>query len=261
MLYDQILRTLRYEGAITDKDTVFVACGGDTDARALHKFGIANAVISNLDEGRNDGIGNYPWLAADAENLPLADKSYDWGIIHAGLHHCASPHRGLLELLRIARKGVIVVEARDSAIMALAVRLNLTVQYELDSVALGGGGVRNTPVPNYIYRWTEHEVRKTVESARPETVNNTRFFYGLFLPEERMSMHSLPKRIAYRIAATGVKLAFKLFPKQGNQFGFVVTPGPDKPWITRDPEPRLDPAYQLGFDPEKYEREEVEQLA
>ena len=257
MFYARLLRVLCQEGAITDGDAVFVACGGDTDARALGAVGISNAVISNLDQRRNDGIGSYDWLSADAEDLPAADNSYDWGIVHAGLHHCASPHRGLLELLRIARKGVIVIEARDSAVTRLAARLGFTSNYELDSVALGGGGVRNTPVPNFIYRWTEREVWKTVESARPEIDNHIRFFYGLSLPEERMSMHSRPRRLAYRVAAAGVRVAVRIMPRQGNLFGFVVTPGPDKSWIARDPGPMLDPRFKLPFDPDSYVREEV----
>ena len=257
MFYSRLLRMLCEEGAITNGDSVFVACGGDTDARALAAVGIGGAVISNLDERRNDGIGSYDWLSADAENLPAADDSYDWGIVHAGLHHCASPHRGLLELLRIARKGVLVIEARDSAVTRLAVRLGFTPDYELDSVALGAGGVRNTPVPNFIYRWTEREVWKTVESARPEIANHIRFFYALSLPEERLSMHARPRQVAYRVAAAAVRLVVRVMPRQGNLFGFVVTPGPDKPWIARDPGPILDPEFKLPFDPRGYVREEV----
>ena len=52
--------------------------------------------------------------------------------------------------------------------MRVAQRLGVVDEYELTAVADNGlpaGGVRNSPVPNYVYRWTEREVEKTIASA------------------------------------------------------------------------------------------------
>ena len=79
-------------------------------------------------------------------------SSFDWAIVHAGLHHCASPHRGLLEMCRVARKGVVVMEARDSMLIRLAARVGLVPNYELETVAIANfaiGGLRNSAIPNY----------------------------------------------------------------------------------------------------------------
>lgn len=264
-IYERALANLEAEGLLSKDDRVFVACGGDSDARALHRCGMRNVLISNVDDRRSEGIGDYEWMHCDAEDLPLDDDSFDWGTVHAGLHHCSSPHRGLLELLRIARKGIVAVEARDSLIMNVAVKLGFTTNYEIEAVALDGGtggGFRNGPVPNFIYRWTESEVRKTVESAYPDRITEFRFFYDITLPVERLTMLSAPKRALITAAGWGAKLAFKMFPKQGNQFAFaIIKTGLDKPWIARDQTgAHLDPHFDTGFEPSKYVKEVVEEL-
>jgi ubiquinone/menaquinone biosynthesis C-methylase UbiE len=61
----------------------------------------------------------------DAERLTYGDGSFDVVIAHAGLHHCHSPHRALLEMYRVARKAAIAFESRDSRLIRTAVRLGL----------------------------------------------------------------------------------------------------------------------------------------
>lgn len=258
-LYEKVLRELLASGAMNVDDSVFVSCGGSYDAETLRKTGFKNVTIGNLDDQYDGACEPFQWQLSDAEALGLADNSVDWGIVHAGLHHCASPHRGLLELCRIARKGVIAFEARDSSLMRAAVKLGMTGDYEIESVALHPqqlGGLRHGSVPNYIYRWTEREIVKTVESAHPDRVNDFRFFYHLRLPTERLTMSGPVKRAVARVGGAIVTLAVKLFPRQSNEFAFAVLATPDdKPWITRDAAgPRLNPAYRLGFDPKAYVR-------
>jgi len=254
-IYERALASLQSQGLIGVEDRILVACGGDTDARALRHRGFRDALITNLDDRRSEGIGPYAWQSCDAEDLPFADDSFDWGIVNAGLHHCRSPHRGLLELLRVSRRGILAIEARDSLLMRLAVRMGLAPDYELECVALGTGGLRDGPVPNFIYRWTEREVRKTVESADPGAVNELRFYYGLVLPEERMTMAGPTKRLAARIGGLFARALFRLMPRQGNRFAFaVVRTGRAKPWIKAG---ELDPDYRLGFDPARYVPEEI----
>jgi hypothetical protein len=75
-------------------------------------------------------------------------------MVHAGLHHCASPHRALLERYRVARKAVLVFEARDSLMVRTAVAL-ASSDFELEAVSGEGyesGGLNNGPIPNLGYR-------------------------------------------------------------------------------------------------------------
>lgn len=255
--YEKTIRTLQRDGLIDSSHCIVVSCGGEADILALSSCGLDNAVITNIDNGQRGGEGLYKWQHCDAEHLPFEDESFDWGFVHAGLHHCASPHRGLLELLRVARKGILVIEARDSFTMRLAVRLGLTSDYEIEAAAMlqgGGGGVGNSGVPNFVYRWTENEVRKTIESAYPERLNRIRFFYGLRLPNERHTMSRPLKRHVVKVLGLGVKALVKLAPSQGNEFAFVILKSTtDKPWIKRSHgAATLDTDYRLGFDTRKY---------
>jgi SAM-dependent methyltransferase len=256
-LYEHVLDQLLRADVIGTGDKVLVICGNAWDRGHFLDRGFSDVTISNIDNSIGDKMAPSDWARIDAEDIALPDNSVDVAIVHAGLHHCRSPHRGLCEMLRIARKAVIVIEARDSFVMRLAERIGMTPRYELEAVALEGnsGGVRNTAVPNFIYRWTEREVRKTIESARPEIINEFRFWYGLRLPTQRLSMSSSSKQILARIFGACAKLVAWLLPRQGNEFAFAVMPAADKPWIARENgHARLSRTYRLGFDPAKYRR-------
>jgi ubiquinone/menaquinone biosynthesis C-methylase UbiE len=257
--YEQTVRRLLEEGVLSADDKVLIVCGGTFDAQAVQAAGLSNVLITNLDDRYNGYCAPYDWDYADAEALKMADNSFDWVFEHAGLHHCASPHLALLEMMRVARKGVLAVESRDSALMRTAVRLNFTSEYEIESVVLdanGTGGQRNTGVPNFVYRWTENEVRKTVESGFPGRINDIRYFYGLNVPMQRLSMASGFRQAAARILGVAARLAFKLMPKQGNQFAFaIINSGNTKSWLMTDEKGlRMNPQYDVGFDPKKYSR-------
>lgn len=256
--YGRVLSALLADGTITRDDKVVVLCGGSFDRNELLSLGFADATISNLDTEMGNDIAPLQWSRIDAEQIDLPDGSVDVAIVHAGLHHCRSPHKALCEMLRIARKAVIVMEARDSFVMRTAERFGMTSSYELEAVALSNnsGGVRNSAIPNYIYRWTESEVRKTVESARPEAVNGFQFFYGLRLPDRRLEMSGGLKRFVAALLFPVARLVAALAPGQGNEFGFVITSDGCKPWISGEAgNLALDPSYQLGFEPSRYRRD------
>jgi SAM-dependent methyltransferase len=252
--YPHVLRELRSAG-LSARDSVLVVCGGSFDAQILREAGFADVTISNLDERYDESCAPFKWARLDVEALDLPDASVDWAVCHAGLHHCFSPHAALLEMSRVSRKGVIVIEARDSALIRTAVRLGLTVDYELEAVVLQGyasGGLRNGPIPNYVYRWTEREVVKAIESAYPGRQNTFRFFYGLTVPLQRLSMSGPGKRLLARALGLAASIFQRVLPKQCNLFAFaVLNTGHEKPWM-QNGEMRRD--YRLGFDPAKYRR-------
>jgi SAM-dependent methyltransferase len=257
-IYASALDALLREGALSPNDSVLVVCGGAFDRDAFLARAFANVTISNLALHRDSSCDPYPWRRLDAEDLAVPDQSYDWAVVHMGLHHCASPHRGLNEMMRVARKGVLVMENRDSLTIRLAVKVGLTRDYEIEPVALdpnhASGGWRNGGIPNFVYRWTEWEVTKTAESARPGEVNDFRFFYGLRLPTYRIAMSPRPVQLIAKAGFVVVRGIFKLFPKQGNEFAFaIIRTGKPKPWMKGTPDAlRFNTEYRLGFDPEKY---------
>jgi ubiquinone/menaquinone biosynthesis C-methylase UbiE len=247
---------------IAASDSVLVVCGGPYDKAVLARCGVVDGVISNVDY--HDGVQDYApyrWRSEDAENLTAADQSVDWAFVHNGLHHCGSPHRAFCEMLRVARKGVLVIEARDSLLMRTANRFGLSPNFEMEPILLSDGrdgGLRNGPIPNYIYRWTEREIKKTVASFLPHQDNTIRFFYGYRLPLQRIAMSRSPlKRGVVGLAAAGGRVLEAVAPRQGNLFGVAVfKTGALQPWIKQTASgPAPDMAYiNRVYDASKYKK-------
>jgi len=89
--YLNVLRRLLDAGTISTTDSVLVVCGGPLDEAVTAKVGFQNVIVTNLDNEMSNTF-------QDAENLTYENGSFDVVIVHAGLHHCHSPHRGLLEM-------------------------------------------------------------------------------------------------------------------------------------------------------------------
>ena len=171
--YRRVVGELIERGLLSPDLAVVVVGGGELDRRVLAGHGFGNVLFTNLDPAQGE--------VEDAESLSYADGSFDFGIVSAALHHCRSPHRALLELYRVSRVGVLALEARDSRLMRLANRLGVAEEYELTVVAAEGfrrGGVANSAVPNYVYRWTEREVEKTIRSRRAGAAPPLRLVQG-----------------------------------------------------------------------------------
>ena len=225
--YVNVLRRLAAAGTISVSDSVLVVCGGPLDEAVLRQVGFTDFTITNLD----DGMANH---RQDAENLSYENGSFDVVIVHAGLHHCHSPHRGLLEMYRVARKCAVAFEARDSLMMRTAVRLGLTIDYEVTSISANGrGGVADTGVPNFVYRWTERDVRNTIVSYDPARVPKIDYFYDFRVPIQRFAQTG---NRALQVAGMIVEPLSKMFaaiaPKQCNEFAFAISKTDQmQPWI------------------------------
>lgn len=225
--YIDVLGRLVSAGTISVSDSVLVICGGPLDEAVVKQIGFSDFTVTNLDTG----LANH---RQDAENLSYDDGSFDIVIVHAGLHHCYSPHRALLEMYRVARKCAVAFESRDSLLMRTAVRLNLTLDYEVNSIIDGArGGVADTGIPNFIYRWTERDVMGTIASYDPARIPNIKFFYDMRIPIQRFARSG-----NYILRAIGLiieplsKIFAKIAPKQCNEFAFAVSKsGPMQPWI------------------------------
>lgn len=221
MLYRDVMKKLVRDGRVALTDSVLVVCGDDFDRRVLTAVGFDNLTVTNLDAGQNQ---------QDAERLTYSDGSFDIVAVHAGLHHCHSPHRALLEMYRVARKMVVVFEARDSITMRAARLLRMTSDYEINAVTSHhyiDGGVRNTAIPNFIYRWTEREVMKTVRSYDPTTIPDVEFFYGFRMPDHL----SAP---AQWVVGAVARIVTAVAPRQGNAFGFAIRKSARlQPWLAR----------------------------
>ena len=223
--YCDVLRKLVASGKLTTSDSVLIVCGGPLDEAVMREVGFANFKLTNL-----DGVEE----SQDAEDLSYADGSFDVVIVHAGLHHCYSPHRGLLEMYRVARKAAIAFESRDSLLMRMAVKLGFTMDYETDSVTPDGrGGVAESGVPNFVYRWTEREIWKVIATFDPIRKPLIEFFYDMRIPIQRFARSGNHAMRAVGIVIEPVSRLFAvLLPSQCNEFAFaILKSGELQPWL------------------------------
>jgi SAM-dependent methyltransferase len=235
--YGQTLHRLLGESVLRRDMSVLVVCGGEADRDVFQGLGFEDVTISNLGGVSDEGVRPYRWAVEDAEQLSYGDESFDLVAVSGGLHHCRSPHRALLEMYRVSRQAVFVLESRDSLLMRTAVGLGVVDEYELTAVAaheFESGGVRDTSAPNYVYRWTEREVRKVIASNAPHAQHRILFFHELELPFSVLGMRfGRPGELAARIAEPALGLVTRLLPGQANLFAFCVL----KPALPRDLQP------------------------
>jgi len=239
---------------LSDRDArVLVVGAEENDIGVFRDLGFTAVTLLNLDRRGPELPTGWHFTTGNGHDLPFPDADFDAVVTHATLHHCRSPHRALLEMYRVAKRTVIFIEARDSLLMRLAERLEITQSYEVTAVFYNGGtrgGVDDTGVPNYVYRWTEREVEKTIATFAPHLRHTFHYRYGLALPQTPKVMRHAPLRGAViswlRLVAAPLGM---LLGRQRNLFAARICK-PEGPtclhaWLTNDAdgEPTFDQAW------------------
>lgn len=227
--YVAVLNSAIRSGALNRAESVLVVCGGSKDEASLRAAGLANFTISNISGD----------VTVDTENLPFPDGSFDTVIVHSGLHHCSSPHRGLLEMHRVARSCIILFEPADTLATRLGRKLGVGQTYEFAAVANNGlncGGWRNTAVPNWIYRFTASEIRQTICCAAPFGPHGFHFHYRTRVPWTQLKMrrNKIPLILAL-LAAPILRALDAIGPVFSNNMAAVILkprfPSQVFPWL------------------------------
>lgn len=243
MRYEFVKNTLEClikEGLLHKEDSILAVCSGIAECNLFHQMNFKSVTISNLDKRMSKkDVAPFDWKLENVHELSFGDDSFKYVFVSDGLHHCNFPHAALLEMYRVAQKGIIVFESRDSLLMRFANYFKLSPEYELEAVINHGfqyGGVNNTCIPNYIYRWTEREFEKTIQSNQPAAKHIFYYFYGLNLPFAQAKMKkSKLKYYMLCLLAPVVNVFSKVFKKQCNSFCLIAL----KPLIPRDLMPWL----------------------
>jgi SAM-dependent methyltransferase len=239
--YAEVIAELVRSGTLDRDMRLLAVCAGVEDRNVLERNGFEHVVISNVDTRPNaQEFAPFSWSYQDAESLTWPDGAFDFTIVHSGLHHCHSPHRALLEMYRVSTRGVVLFEPYDNWLTAMGVKLGIGQDYEHAAVFYNGcthGGVRNGCVPNYIYRWTEKEIVKTISAFAPYGAHTFRFIHRVRIPWTQLQGRR--NRLLYYGVRMSVPLVRALgwaFPKQCNCFAAIVM----KPQLPRDLHPWLD---------------------
>jgi SAM-dependent methyltransferase len=240
---------------IDTNEKLLVIGGSREDVEFLICAGFKDITLSNFQaEPEEDAHSNLSpkvkLLTIDAEQINLPDSSFDCVFAHEVLHHCRSPHRALCEMLRVANKHVVLLEPNDSLAMRVLTWAGFSFPYEIFSVVYHGyeaGGVRDSCVPNFIYRWTTNEVRKTVSSYLAEQVSLVHAYpYWDFNVDEKELLMRKETRIHAITSIMGAKtllailrafqIALNTIPvlrSQGNKFFCCIEKTDQlRPWLS-----------------------------
>ena len=221
---------------VKDKSASILICGGgDLDKKIFQKLGFVNVTISNLDSRLDDNMFNpYKWKYENAESLSFDDNSFDYVVIHAAIHHASLPHKVITEMYRVAKIGMLAIEGRDSLLIQMMEKIGLTTNYEHAAVYYNDciyGGVNNTDIPNFVYRWTEREIEKCIKSFSPHFAHKFIYRYGSAFPATVSSENKSTLKFYFlKVARPFFSLFVKAFPKQQNLFAFYIK----KPNIAED---------------------------
>lgn len=231
---------------IPNKDSSILICGGGLlDKETFINLGYKNVTISNLDTRvSSNEFAPYKWDYQDAQSLSYDNDAFDYVVIHAAIHHASMPHKVLLEMYRVARFGFLAFESRDSFLMQLVTKLNLNQEYEHAAVFYNDclyGGVNNTEIPNYVYRWTEREIEKTIQSYSPICKHTYSYDYATAYPcTPELELKNGLKVLALSLLKPFYVIICKIFYKQQNQFAFFVKKASNEsklfPWLYNDKE-------------------------
>jgi SAM-dependent methyltransferase len=222
-------------------DSVLVCGAGSLDKDVFENLGFENVTISNLDlRAKSEDFIPFKWSFQNAESLSFDDGSFDYVVIHAAIHHASVPHKVLTEMYRVAKKGVLAFESRDSLLMRFLEKFQLTQIYEHAAVYYNDckyGGMNNTEIPNFVYRWTEREVEKTIQTYAPYYKHRIKYRYGSAFPcTPELEAKGKLKGNFLKFMQPFYWLFSKIFKKQQNLFAFFIEKSQALdvlfPWLT-----------------------------
>lgn len=242
-LYTEILQSLLDRELIATDSSILVGCAGSFDDGMFQDLGFTNVTLSNLapDQDKLRSELHFPVLHLDIEDLASEDESYDWVVVHAGLHHCANPAAALLEMYRVAKLGILAMEPIDSGSVSLAMKLGICARYEVGSVTSKrdnvGGGLRYGGIPNLIYRFKKQQIYQIIQTAHPEYEHDYLYWPRLVVPWWRLFRKVGVSERGQSLVKT-LALPFCRIPFMANNLGFVVlkpTSGSGilQPWLER----------------------------
>lgn len=132
---------------------VLIVCGGvGGEGIFFIKNGFGDVTVSDISENSlaicRELEPRIKTQVLNGEDTGLPENSYDLVVVQDGLHHLPRPATGFTEMLRNARKGVVVIEPCYSTVGNL-----LGTEWEVHGDST-----------NYVYRWNKMMIGQAVKS-------------------------------------------------------------------------------------------------
>jgi ubiquinone/menaquinone biosynthesis C-methylase UbiE len=193
--------------------SALVVCGGvGGEGTFLANNGFAEVTVSDFSDAalsvcqiRDDRLRT---LRLNAEAIELPDESYDVVLVQDGLHHLTRPALGLSEMLRVARRAVIVIEPHSGIVGRV---FGTTWEHEEGAT-------------NYVFRWNTHLLREVTYSylVNPDVAVCVKRIWDHNVVMARMASVVRPRRFAVSVARVIYGILDTLARPLGNMFIAVV---------------------------------------
>lgn len=238
-----------------------------TDANYLLTKGVKSVLSTDISDAclkmakKNGFISDYK--NENAESLSFKNNSFDYVLCKESYHHFPRPMLALYEMLRVARKSVILIEPQDNNILIPSrFRLNTLIKWSKQVIK---NSIKKAlkkeiyyyygnyeKVGNYVYTISEREIEKVALGLNYEMVSFKNFndFYMKGVEFETMQKDAkLYKTIKKSIQVADIKMKKGLLLgntliamihkkepcsttlKDLNQLGFVNRKLPQNPYL------------------------------
>ena len=201
----KLKKLLKRNRAGLDDQTVLIAgCQCGIDAYYLKKLYHPRKVcftdVSMPEMEKTKSNFSKEWFAlSDNCLMSFKDNSFDYVFIARSLHHLKEPAKGLYELLRIAKKGLIAIEPNDTFLTRIFKKLGWASEYEMQH-------------KNYVYRFSKSDVGKIAKAL---------FFKYDLMP--CFTVHKVAQtNFGFLILKLLNGLANSICPQQGNYITFLI---------------------------------------
>jgi len=202
----------RYSKKDLENWKVLIVCGGvGGEGVFFRNRGFKNVTVSDFSNNSlamaNILAPQLKTMLLDAEALKLEPDAYDLIVVQDGLHHLPRPAIGFTEMLRVAKKAVMVIEPYHSLVGKL-----IGTEWEVHGKAV-----------NFVYRWNRIMVEQTVKSYLLREYDSIKVFrlwdHNSVI---RKLVSKFPKQ--FRIAAAKTIYCFlSLINFSGNMMVAIVT--------------------------------------
>jgi ubiquinone/menaquinone biosynthesis C-methylase UbiE len=191
---------------------VLILCGGvGGEAVFFMNKGFKDVTLSDFSQNSlamaNILAPQLKTILLNAEALELKPGDYDLIVVQDGLHHLPRPALGLTEMLRVAKKAVMVIEPYESLIGNA-----IGTKWEVHGNAI-----------NWVYRWNRKMVEQTVKSYLLRDYDSIKVFRLL---DHTLTINRIakifPRHISVLVAKT-IYYLLSIFNFWGNMMVAIVT--------------------------------------
>ena len=207
---------------------ILVIGASSREAEIFVELGYKNVIFGYYGKKENEQFQNlssyqsYDALQIDCRKINFTDEHFDYVFTHATIHHIDLPHLAITEMYRVSKFGTLIIESNDSFVMRMAQKFGFTEDFEISSTLKNGqGGLLDTGIPNYVYRWTENEIFKLLNSYNPQIIHKIDFLYANDMENLGLEF-SYKKKLLKNTLSKLLYVFFLVFKKQQNLMSIYI---------------------------------------